>query len=139
MNDNQPSYIVKLITKAFGGSIKGKRIATLGLAYKPDVDDLRESPAIEISNLLTKAGAQVIAFEPYKPTKQFRTFATASTMEMALKDADAIVLLVRHSQFSQLTPEYIEKYTHSKLIFDFVNCLSPENWKTKNFQIFGYE
>ena len=53
--------------RALGDDLNGRQIAALGLAYKPDVDDLRESPAIEIVHLLRDAGAKVTAFEPFKP------------------------------------------------------------------------
>ena len=61
VNDSQPHYVLDLIQRAMG-SLKGRRIAALGLAYKPDVDDLRESPAVEIVHLLQDAGATVKAF-----------------------------------------------------------------------------
>lgn len=52
------------------GRLDGRRVAALGLAYKPDVDDLRESPAIEVALRLVEAGARVQAFEPFKPEAQ---------------------------------------------------------------------
>ena len=66
VNDAQPHFVVDLVQRALG-SLKGKKIAALGLAYKPDVDDLRESPAVEVVHLLQDAGAEVKAFEPFKP------------------------------------------------------------------------
>ena len=65
VNDSQPAYIVDFIQRKIG-DLTNKRITALGLAYKADVDDLRESPAIEVALLLKKAGAQVTVFEPYK-------------------------------------------------------------------------
>ncbi len=65
VNDGQPHFVVDLVRKALG-SLQGKRIAALGLAYKPDVDDLRESPAAEVVHLLQKEGALVKAFEPFQ-------------------------------------------------------------------------
>jgi UDP-N-acetyl-D-mannosaminuronic acid dehydrogenase len=66
VNDSQPQFALELVRKAIG-VLDGKRIAALGLAFKPDVDDLRESPAAEVVRLLQKEGAIVTAFEPYKP------------------------------------------------------------------------
>ena len=71
VNDAQPHYVVSLVKRALG-SLKGKRVAALGLAYKPDVDDLRESPAVEVVHLLQDGGAQVKAWEPFKPDAKHR-------------------------------------------------------------------
>jgi UDP-N-acetyl-D-mannosaminuronic acid dehydrogenase len=57
---------VETVKRALG-TLKGKKIAALGLAYKPDVDDLRESPANEVVHILQREGAQVLAWEPFKP------------------------------------------------------------------------
>jgi len=62
VNDQQPEFVLSLVKRALGSSLEGKHIAVLGLAYKPDVDDLRESPAIETCYLLSKAGAKVTAY-----------------------------------------------------------------------------
>ena len=66
VNDRQPQFVVDLVTRCLGDDLEGKRIAALGLAFKPDVDDLRESPAIEAVKLLADAGAKVHSYEPYK-------------------------------------------------------------------------
>ncbi len=65
VNDGQPYFVIDLFRRALG-DLSGKRIAILGLSFKEDVDDLRESPGIEVARLLDKAGVKVKAFEPYK-------------------------------------------------------------------------
>ncbi len=107
VNDSQPHYVLDLIQRAMG-SLKGRKIAALGLAYKPDVDDLRESPAIEVVHLLQDAGAIVKAFEPYKPAAGLPGIQAVPTLEETLAEAEAIVLLVSHSNFRELTPEKIK-------------------------------
>src|SRR3989304_3509202 len=64
VNDSQPQFVVDMVKHAMG-SLNGKKIAALGLAYKPDVDDLRESPANEVVQILQREGAQVLAWEPF--------------------------------------------------------------------------
>jgi UDP-N-acetyl-D-mannosaminuronic acid dehydrogenase len=70
VNDGQPHFVVSLVQRILGVSsqagLTGRRIAVLGLAYKPGVDDFRESPAVEVANLLVQAGADVRAFDPYQ-------------------------------------------------------------------------
>jgi len=101
VNDAQPDYVVALIVRVLG-DLKGKRITLLGLAYKPDVDDLRESPAIEVAHKLLSLGAQVTAFEPVKPDFVFPEVVMAATLEEALNQTEMIVLLVGHSMFKKI-------------------------------------
>src|SRR5690606_29497692 len=104
VNDEQPHFVVDLIRRALGG-LTGKRIAILGLAYKPDVDDLRESPAMEIAHLLVKAGVVVTASEPYRSDAVIPGIEVFGTVEAASANVDAVVVLVAHKQFRELTPE----------------------------------
>ncbi len=136
VNDSQPEYVVKLIEKALGGSVKGKRVATLGLAYKPDVGDLRESPAIEVAKLLAKQGAIVRAFEPFNTNIKFNGFATTHLLEEALFDADALVLLVGHHSFQMLKPGLLRELTHSSVIIDAVNGLDSTTWEENGFLVY---
>lgn len=137
VNDAQPHYVVSLIQKHLGSDLKGKRVAVLGLAYKPDVDDLRESPAVEVAHLLAHSGAMVRAFEPFKPEEQFTGFETTPSLESALEDADAVVLLVAHTSFRALDPDAIGRLTPARFIFDAVNAWSEPAWSAAGFQIHG--
>ena len=79
VNDSQPEFVVKLVEQALG-SLKNKRIAVLGLSYKADVDDIRESPAVETAHLLVNAGAKVKAFEPFKTNAEIQGLDTAVSL-----------------------------------------------------------
>jgi UDP-N-acetyl-D-mannosaminuronic acid dehydrogenase len=135
VNDEQPLFVVKKI-KQILGQLQGKQIAALGLAYKPDVDDLRESPANEVVHLLQKEGAQVKAWEPFKPEAIMEGIQMAASFEDALKDADLIVLLVKHTQFTKLDPREIANKTNAKIILDTVNGWNSEIWKKNGFKFF---
>src|SRR5690606_3154328 len=87
VNDGQPHFVVEKVRNALG-SLQGKKIAALGLDYKPDVDDQRESPATEVVHLLQKQGAQVKAWEPFKPDAKMDGIAMSPTLEDAIMDAD---------------------------------------------------
>ena len=132
VNDAQPNYVVGLVKRALG-SLNGKRIAALGLAYKPDVDDLRESPAVEVVHLLQDGGAQVEAWEPFKPDANLKGIHMASSLNDALKDSDAILLLVRHTEFINLKPANIASKTKARAIIDTVN-----GWNVKELQSAGF-
>ena len=79
VNDSQPDFVVAMVGKALGSLIQ-KKVAVLGLAFKPDVDDLRESPAIEVAHKLHLAGASVTAFEPFKPDFKHEGINMVSTL-----------------------------------------------------------
>jgi len=134
VNDAQPRYIVEMIKRTVG-SLEGKKIAALGLAYKPDVDDLRESPAIEVVHLLQNDGAKVKAWEPYKPDANLPGIDMAISLEVALKDADAVVLLVRHIEFINLKPTDISTATKGCIIIDTVNGWDPNEWQSAGVQL----
>lgn len=136
VNDGQPHFVVDLVIRALKGNIKGKKIAVLGLSYKPDVDDLRESPAIEVAELLAAAGAEVLAFEPYQREAHFSEFRTAASLEEALAEAELVVLLVGHKQFRSLHPEEASRLTPARVIVDAVNAWSDKRWSENNFKVY---
>ena len=134
VNDEQPHFVMSLLQKALG-SLKGKKIAALGLAYKPDVDDLRESPAAEVVHLLIDAGADVRAFEPFK-LDGLPGIPMAVSLEAAIKDVDGILLLVRHSHFRELVPSKVAAQTSARVVVDTVNAWNAGTWKKAGFQVF---
>jgi UDP-N-acetyl-D-mannosaminuronic acid dehydrogenase len=135
VNDAQPSFVVDKI-KSIMGDLSNKKIAALGLAYKPDVDDLRESPANEVVHLLQKAGARVSAWEPFKPTAKLEGIHMTSSFTEAIHDADLILLLVKHTQFAKLNPKEVAIQTKAKLVLDTVNAWQTEEWQVAGFEVF---
>jgi UDP-N-acetyl-D-mannosaminuronic acid dehydrogenase len=132
VNDGQPHFVVELVKRA-AGDLAGKRIAALGLAFKPDVDDLRESPAIEICRELGARGATVTAHEPYKPQAQFEGFATVPTLEAALEKADIVLILVAHTAFKEFNPQKIAAQTPARILIDTVNVCERTAWQAAGF------
>ena len=135
VNDLQPEFVVETVTKAIG-PLTGKKIAALGLAYKPDVDDLRESPAVEVARLLAKAGATVKAFEPFKPGAALPGVDAVATLGLALQDADAVLLLVNHSEFRGLSPDGLKTITPARILVDTVNGWAGKDWAAAGFTLF---
>jgi UDP-N-acetyl-D-mannosaminuronic acid dehydrogenase len=136
VNDGQPHHTVSMIERALGGNLSGKRIAALGLAFKPDVDDLRESPAIEVAQLLAKKGAIVRAYEPYKPGAQVEGIELAPTLEFAIKDAEALVLLVHHAELVGLQPEQVAELTQARIAIDTRGQWDTKTWQAAGFTVF---
>ena len=141
VNDAQPHYVVELIKRALCGSdfpqaaLKGKRIAALGLAYKPDVDDLRESPAIDVVRLLGQEGAQVKAWEPFKPDARLQDIEMATSLEDALQAAELVVLLVAHSEFLTIKPIELASRTGARVVVDAVNGWNSAEWQEAGFRV----
>ena len=134
VNDGQPHFVIEKVKQALG-DLKNKKIAALGLAYKPDVDDLRESPATEVVHLLQNAGAQVKAWEPFKPDADMKGIDMAPNLETALKGADAIVLLVNHTEFKTFKPEEIATKTSTRIIIDCVHAWDATAWQKAGFTL----
>ena len=118
-NDGKPLYVVSKVKEAVK-DIKNPKIACLGLAFKPDIDDLRESPALEITKMLSdNTEFTILAVEPN--VKQLpkildnRKNVEFTSLENALKNADVIVILVKHKEFGELK--------ENRKIIDFVNAI----------------
>ena len=153
VNDAQPHFVVEKVKQAFsvqpaglreashpddrqnatGNTLIGKRIAALGLAYKADVDDLRESPAAEVVRLLQKGGAQVIVWEPLKPNGNLEGIHMASNFDTAIRKADAILLLVRHTEFAKISPQALLSKTKARIAIDAVNAWNKNEWEKAGF------
>ena len=147
VNDTQPHFVVEKVKQAFlalsgaersrsaaGNILRDKKIAALGLAYKPDVDDLRESPATEVVHLLQGEGAQVKAWEPFKPDAKMDGIHMAGSFYDAVQDADLILLLVKHTEFAAINPEEIASQTKARLVLDTVNAWKMDEWQKAGFQ-----
>jgi len=127
VNDGQPAYVVDMIERDIGG-VRGKVVGVLGLSYKPDVDDLRESPAVEIARLMASHGAKTTTFEPYAPERTAPGCTPAGSLEKALAGADAVVLAVGHSEFLQLDPAQVAAGMPGRLAFDLQGVWDPKAW-----------
>lgn len=112
INTGMPRYVVGKVQAALnehGKPLKGSRILVLGAAYKPDVDDLRESPALDVIGLLRQKGAQVVYHDPYIPRIQQDDWdmESVSDLEAAIQDADCVVIVTNHSNYDY--PSLLER------------------------------
>jgi UDP-N-acetyl-D-mannosaminuronic acid dehydrogenase len=133
VNDEQPHFVIEKARQVMG-SLKEKKIAALGLAYKPNVDDLRESPATEVIHLLQQEGAQVKVWEPFKPQADMQGIDMACTLDEAILEADALLLLVKHTEFRDLNPAGLITKTKARIAIDTVNGWDAEKWQKAGFQ-----
>jgi len=141
VNDGQPRFVVELAGRALGGSLDGRRVAVLGLTYKADVDDMRESPSVSIAHLLMDEGAAVRAYEPNTKGTNVEGlvstgFVKTESLEEAVGDAEMILLLVGHKAFRQLKPQELAALTPARLILDAACILDAQQWRDAGFRYY---
>lgn len=122
INDYKPHYVVEKVEQAIAG-LANPKIACLGLAFKPDIDDLRESPALDITKTLASNPAyQILAVEPnievLPPVLENRNNVLLTDISSALSEADIVIVLVKHKQFLGINQHDAVK----KNLIDFVNA-----------------
>ena len=112
------------------GDLDGLRVAVLGLTFKPDTDDTREAPAVDIISMLAAEGAHVTGFNPI-PTDLAGPFALADSIEKAVSGADAVIVTTEWPEICKADWEaLVSTMAPSALIYDGRNCLNPEAIRT---------
>ncbi|MBA2877152.1 UDPglucose 6-dehydrogenase [Anoxybacillus kamchatkensis] len=127
VNNKQQLLLIEKAKKRFG-SLKGKKFAILGLAFKPNTDDMREAASIVVSKKLIDEGAEVVAFDPIAMDNAKKVLPAdvqyASCVEEALTGVDAAFILTEWEEFKQLPITTYEKQMKEPIIFDGRNCYS---------------
>lgn len=123
INTNMPRYVVTKVQDGLneqGKPLKGSRILVLGAAYKPDIDDLRESPALDVIGLLKKKGALVDYHDPYVPNLREEDVVMHSVSDLmaTVRQADCVVIVTNHSSY-----DYPAILAEARLIIDTRNAL----------------
>lgn len=134
VNDGQPQHVASSIEEALRG-LKGRRLSALGLSYKAEVDDLRESPALEVCRLLAARGAALATYEPFAPTATVQGARTAATLEEALRGAEAVILLVDHKSLRGIEPDAAARWMAGRFAFDTRGVWDRAAWKRAGFDL----
>jgi UDP-N-acetyl-D-glucosamine dehydrogenase len=122
-----PYYVIDLVAEALNDeckSINGSKIAILGMAYKRDIDDVRESPALDIHELLEEKGAHVTFHDPYVPSVRLSGDRMAHSVELTadwLAEQDCVVIVTDHKLFD--IPYILE---HAALVVDTRNAINKQ-------------
>jgi UDPglucose 6-dehydrogenase len=127
VNDEQQERMVAKI-KVLVGDLEGAKIGILGLAFKANTDDLRDSPAMNITRMLVMGGARVTAYDPQameNAAAQLESVAFAGNAYEVAEGADALVLLTEWDEFKWLDYERVKGIMRCPLIIDTRNCLDP--------------
>jgi len=134
INNSMPQYTVELLEnelKKFKKTIKNAKVGVLGLAYKANVDDTRESPAFEIISILKTKGADVFVFDPY-----VRKNSNVEDLDGLLQKSDYIILVTDHDEFRSMDTSKLKKYKIS-VVIDGRNCLDKERIKGMGISYHG--
>ncbi|MBC5824883.1 MAG: nucleotide sugar dehydrogenase [Candidatus Eremiobacteraeota bacterium] len=133
VNARMPNHVVRRIHELVPIPPYGRKIALLGASYKANVDDSRESPTQKIDELLREQGYETAVFDPVA-SGFVRTLA--SSLEDALHDADAVVLIVDHDVFSTIKPEVAGEYMRGRILVDARGFFDASTWQAGGFQVY---
>lgn len=135
-NDQRKAAMAGRIVDACGGSVEGKTIAVLGLTFKPNTDDMRDSPSLDIVPGLIKAGATVRAFDPEgmdEAKKMLDGVEWCEDSYQTMADADAMVIITEWNEFRALDMERIKSLLKAPLMVDLRNIYNPEEMVEAGF------
>ena len=146
VNKEQRKIMVDRVLKFFNGNVEGKTFAVWGLSFKPNTDDMREAPSIDIIKGLVENGAHIQAYDPVATENAKRVFKKLGIEDKitfcakqygALEDADALIVVTEWMEFRKPDFEIIKKLMKTNTIFDGRNIYKPEQMKELGFNYFS--
>jgi len=140
VNESMPGYIAEKAKKHLG-TLKDKRVAVLGLAFKAGTSDARRSPGVKLANILDKAGANVHTFDPHangEAKEELRgTIKIEKTLDATTINTDAVFLTTEWQEFADITLDELVKNMSGNLIVDGVNIIDPRLAKSAGLDYLG--
>ncbi|GAB7049924.1 UDP-glucose dehydrogenase family protein [Catenuloplanes indicus] len=137
INQRRRARTVDLVTELAGGDVAGKKVAALGAAFKPDSDDIRDAPALDVAGTLHRMGAEVTVFDPAAMENAKRVHPELAYGESALdaaRDADVVVLLTEWTEFRAIDPAAMAAVVAGKSIVDGRHALDPAAWRAAGWE-----
>ena len=116
---------------------ENKKVSILGLAFKPETDDMRESPCLDIIPKLQEQNIKISAFDPVamdEAKKILKDIEYAKNLDICLKDSDALVILTEWNEFRSLSPSQLNGMK-GNLLIDMRNALNPNSFKRSKFDL----
>jgi UDPglucose 6-dehydrogenase len=132
INLRRRSRMVDLTRELCNGSLAGVRVTVLGAAFKPNSDDIRDSPALDVALSIQRAGAAVRVYDPEamdNARRDFPTLAYAPSALEAARDADVVLHLTEWSEFREMDPDMLAAVVRERRIVDGRNALDRERWR----------
>jgi UDPglucose 6-dehydrogenase len=118
--------------------VLNRRIGVLGAAFKPQTDDVRDSPALNVAAALHLRGAQVVVYDPAAGStgsRMFPTLSFADSAETALAGADAVLVLTEWPEFVAADPRVLGEIVHQRIVIDGRNCLDAAAWRSAGWTL----
>lgn len=140
INMRRRTKMMEMTRDAVGGSLIGTRVAVLGAAFKPDSDDIRDSPALNIAGQVQLQGASVSVYDPKANDNSKRLFPTleyADSVAEACDGADVTLVLTEWEEFKRLEPAYLDAVVRKRRIIDGRNCLEQHKWRSAGWDYYG--
>jgi UDPglucose 6-dehydrogenase len=136
INMRRRARMVDLAREQCDGSFLGKRITVWGAAFKPETDDVRDSPALNVAASILLQGAQVTVYDPKandNAAKSFPTLSYAPTARESVRGADLILHLTEWREFREIDPAEIAGLVAERRVLDGRNALDPERWRAADW------
>jgi UDPglucose 6-dehydrogenase len=124
--------MVDLAREVCGGSIVGRKVGVLGAAFKPDSDDVRDSPALSVAAQMQLQGAQVTVTDPQaidNAAKKWPDLRFADSVAETVTDSEVVLLLTEWPEYVALDPKELAGHVATPRIIDGRNCLNPADWR----------
>lgn len=136
VNNEQRFRVIPKVEEALGNNLEGKKIAVLGLAFKPNTDDMRDAPSIDVIPELMGKGAEVLAYDPVameNAQKVIPNLETVSSMDAAVSGADAVVILTEWNEFKEMDLSKLSEKVNQKIVIDGRNIFSLDTMEQHGF------
>lgn len=140
VNDKRKGRMAEKVVAACGGSVKGKTVAVLGLTFKPETDDMRDSPSLEIVPALQSAGATIRAFDPegmHEAKKLLKDIVWCGDGYETATGADVVVIITEWNQFRALDMEKLKTLLRAPVMVDLRNIYKPAEMKQAGFRYYS--
>ena len=137
-NKQRKSDMADKIIEAFNNNCQNKKISILGLSFKPETDDMRDSPSLDIIPILKEKGFDISVFDPVamdEAKKILKNIEFSNNIEECLQDSDGLVILTEWNEFRGLSATRLKKVMKGNILIDLRNSLNPDSFKKSGFNL----
>ena len=137
-NKQRKSDMADKIIEAFNNNCQNKKISILGLSFKPETDDMRDSPSLDIIPILKEKGFDISVFDPVamdEAKKLLKNIEFSNSIDECLQDSDGLVILTEWNEFRSLSATRLKKVMKGNILIDLRNSLNPDSFKKSGFNL----
>ena len=137
-NKQRKSDMADKIIEAFNNNCQNKKISILGLSFKPETDDMRDSPSLDIIPILKEKGFDIYVFDPVamdEAKKLLKNIQFSNNIEECLQDSDGLVILTEWNEFRGLSATRLKKVMKGNILIDLRNSLNPDSFQKSGFNL----